>query len=325
MKRYALAVFVSVLVMISGSAALAHTSSGKAQPKIEVSGVQPQTTVREYTVRLSDADGSGPIGDAEVILKAAASRPLQMTIGPVRLAPAGTSGAYKARVKFPMWGKWQVTINVGGSGIADTNASFTENLEEGMAAPEAQSRFLKPKKAGHIQASLKEEIPWLGVLIMAIHIVFATIWIGGYAVITLALWPALRNVPGLYRGSLFGAVLKRFSTLTALSVILVVATGVYNALFGLPTSIVKLQASALGTLYLGLLITKIGLVTVAILIGVYASAVVVPRIGHSDGGDESNRFEKRMFVLTSINLTISLLILALAAALGRLHMLLHGI
>jgi copper transport protein len=63
-----------------------------------------------------------------------------------------------------------------------------------------------------------------------LHVLAAGAWIGGLAVLVLALPAATRRLPGPERGELLAAVLARFSTLALAAVVVLLAAGVVQSL-----------------------------------------------------------------------------------------------
>ncbi len=91
-------------------------------------------------------------------------------------------------------------------------------------------------------------LPWIAILVNWIHALAVAGWLGGLFALTLTLPAALAPYGEEDRRRAQAAVLTRFSRLAKIMVIIVIVTGVYNALnyFASPAEIASSYGSALG-------------------------------------------------------------------------------
>ena len=112
------------------------------------------------------------------------------------------------------------------------------------------------------------------VLVDWLHAVAATAWTGGLFALALT----MRQARGAWSPELVGAVARRFSRLAAYCLLVVVASGVYNAWVQVPT------LASLGTTTYGVaLLLKIGLGLVLALLGAINRYLVLPGLGTGRG------------------------------------------
>ncbi len=72
--------------------------------------------------------------------------------------------------------------------------------------------------------------PWIAILVNWIHALAVAFWVGGIATLALVLPAALQPYAGDDRRQALEAVTRRFSRIAALMVLIVISSGVYNAL-----------------------------------------------------------------------------------------------
>ena len=104
-------------------------------------------------------------------------------------------------------------------------------------------------------------LPWVAIFSDWMHLLAVGFWAGGLGVLVLILPVALRPYSGETRRRALVAALNRFSTVAAAGLVVVIATGVYNALNWLNTP------SDVATTYGGSLIVKLLLVGLLLLVG----------------------------------------------------------
>lgn len=104
--------------------------------------------------------------------------------------------------------------------------------------------------------------PWLAMGVSWLHTVAVALWVGGAAALVLALPVALRPYQGEARRLALLAVMRRFSRLATALIVVVVATGLYNALNWFYT-----PADVPGTTYGRALLLKLLLAGLLLLMG----------------------------------------------------------
>jgi copper transport protein len=113
-----------------------------------------------------------------------------------------------------------------------------------------------------------------------LHVLAASVWVGGVACLLLALPAATRSLPGPRRTELLVAVLARFSPLALASVAAIALTGALQAYLD-----VRSLSALLGSTYGALVLAKTGLLAVLIAFGRQHRARLLPALrGRLDRG-----------------------------------------
>lgn len=115
------------------------------------------------------------------------------------------------------------------------------------------------------------EFSLMRVVVAALHLLAASVWVGGLIALAVAVVPGLRRGPE--EAALARRVLRRFGLLASASVGVLVITGLYNS----GQQVASLDA-LLFTLYGQALLLKIGLVLIVGLLGLINSARLHPRV-----------------------------------------------
>jgi copper transport protein len=129
---------------------------------------------------------------------------------------------------------------------------------------------LTPALAGH--ASI-EHPTWLFFPSDVLHVLAASVWVGGIACLLLALPAATRRLEGRDRSRLLLAMLARFSPLALVAVVTIAITGVVQALID-----VRSFDGLLHTTYGALVIVKVALLLVLISLGWVNRERVLPAL-----------------------------------------------
>jgi copper transport protein len=129
---------------------------------------------------------------------------------------------------------------------------------------------ITPALAGH--ASI-ESPKWLFFPSDVLHVLAASLWVGGIACLLLALPAATRELAGAERGRLLLATLARFSPLALGAVVVIAITGVVQALID-----VRTVHGLFHTTYGALVIVKVGLLLVLISLGWVNRERVIPAL-----------------------------------------------
>lgn len=155
----------------------------------------------------------------------------------------------------------------------------------------------------------------LDAIILAVHIFFAIIFVGGSFFIWLVVWPASYEITGdeKERTRIVGRIAKRFAIFTHVSLVVLIVTGIYNATWYLGT------ISALFNTTGGqLLLAKIVVVGVDILI-IYTNNLYhgkkITRLAREGKLDEVKRIRKVTHLFSFISLALLIAIVALATSL----------
>ncbi|MFQ5917684.1 MAG: CopD family protein [Candidatus Binatia bacterium] len=111
-------------------------------------------------------------------------------------------------------------------------------------------------------------------LLLWLHLIGVTFWVGGILVSMLVLMPSLKAISPAERGKMMGAFVKRFAPLAWGAIALIVVTGLIltNRIIGFSTLV------SFNTRFGNILLAKIILVTVMILNGAYLGFVLGPKI-----------------------------------------------
>lgn len=111
-------------------------------------------------------------------------------------------------------------------------------------------------------------------ILVFLHVMGVTFWVGGIFVYALALMPSLKAIAPAERGKLMNAYIKRFAILTWVAIAFVVITGIiliggsigFSALFSFSNR------------YANVLLAKIILALLLLINGVYIGMVLGPKI-----------------------------------------------
>lgn len=113
-----------------------------------------------------------------------------------------------------------------------------------------------------------------------LHVLAASVWVGGVACLLLALPAATRSLPGPRRAEMLVAVLARFSPLALASVAAIALTGALQAYLD-----VRSLSGLLDSTYGALVLAKTGLLAILIVLGRLHRARLIPALrGRVDRG-----------------------------------------
>ena len=136
-----------------------------------------------------------------------------------------------------------------------------------------------------------------------VHVVAASAWAGGLAFLLFALWRARGD-----RWRLAAKAVPRFSVLAVVSIAALLTAGVVNGFLE-----VRSWSGLWETTYGRLLLVKVALILPLLLLGAFNNRVSVPRVG---AGIASALERKRFLASTAIELSLAVIIVGVAAALG---------
>lgn len=164
----------------------------------------------------------------------------------------------------------------------------------------------------------------------------AITWIGGMVFFLIVLRP-MAGTSSAHRDKILFHGYRRFGNLAAISVGLLLASGIYNLIFGLPNSTGGLQGgiASTGTLlevpfgeaYAQLLAAKLSLVAIMFAGAAISRWVFVPKLGSAiavDQPDEAARHSKSLLLLSSLNLGAGAVVATITVVLLYVHMLSHA-
>jgi copper resistance protein D len=110
-----------------------------------------------------------------------------------------------------------------------------------------------------------------------LHILSATIWIGGMLFLALVVVPTTRGLAPAERASLFGAVGQRFRTVGWACIGVLIVTGAINSVYRGVTWENLCSATLWGSPFGTTLALKLGVVAVMLALSVYHDFVIGPR------------------------------------------------
>lgn len=155
----------------------------------------------------------------------------------------------------------------------------------------------------------------LDAIILAIHIFFAILFIGGSFFIWLVVWPASYEITDdeKERTRIVGRIAKRFAIFTHVSLAILIVTGIYNATWYLGTF-----SALFNTTGGQLLLAKIIVVGVDILI-IYTNNLYhgkkITRLARERKLDEVRKIRKVTHLFSFISLALLIVIVGLATSL----------
>jgi copper transport protein len=139
-----------------------------------------------------------------------------------------------------------------------------------VAAVAALALVPLPTLAGH---ALDANQPWWSALADAVHLLGASVWIGGLLALAVALPRAARPLEAVARGRVLAATVGRFSTLALASIVAIGGTGLARALREL-SAVSQLWSTSYGRT----LLVKTGLLAALVVLGARNRYRLVPRL-----------------------------------------------
>lgn len=293
--------------------ALACVTPDPARPLIKV-----------CTAFLKYSDGD-PVAGAQFQVTAQREGASQAALAPVIFRPLDREGAYSATLAFPAYGRWRMRFQVRepGSGEAELLDEILPPLPG--AAPEVRARLQVIFTFGLADAR--------NLAVRIIHFVASAAW---FALVSLVFVLSLLLTPE-QRWRPLGRVAQVFPWAGGGSLLLIATSGMYNALYNVPTRVPglfapqSLAALPFGKAYLAAFFVKMGLM-VAILVATTALALMLRRVygrpapvgGAGDGlGVSRTDPERPVRMLAAFNVLLGLLIFANVVVLGYLHIISH--
>ncbi|MBV9356836.1 MAG: CopD family protein [Chloroflexi bacterium] len=157
--------------------------------------------------------------------------------------------------------------------------------------------------------------PYLGIAVDWLHLGAAAIWIGGLASLVFVL-PVVLHTDARLGDRVHGRTVRRFSSLAIGSVIVIVATGVFQTWLEVGSWEALAQ-----TAYGQSILTKIGLLAIMLVFGAYNLLVAGPRLSAlaGKGSGLARAVAQRFRLSVRIELGVGLLVLGVAAMLTGLN------
>lgn len=329
-------VVAAVAAFVLGAPPAWSHNGGKAVPvvltRVEESG--PLQALVDVTVR--DEDGGEPVRGAVVRGAAKMTRPHTMYtyFGPL---PEVSPGRYRANVKLPMTATWVLQISVGGSDVVPRTVRQTVVIDRSALTEQSAGRSAVPT-AGPADVALVGVVRYeitrrelQDIVVLWVHGIAAMFWIGGLALLLLALTAGAGSFAPDARDRIGRWYRRRGLPATWAAAVVVVVTGVYNMLrvspFALawrPADISELKAIPYGLAYEAILTAKLMLFVVMIAAGF--AAVLRARDRRDAPGKEGGSIAlgvRSLGVSGIVFLACAPAILAAVAALRYVHILSH--
>lgn len=233
--RAVLPALVTLPLILGAGVAEAH---GR-EVKIAISSLAPDSNnarTRLYRAYVTYEDGD-PAPGLQVALSAV-RRQDGMTLGPVPFAALSQPGAYVAEATYPSFGTWSVTLRVRGEGEGET--TFSEEVLP--AAPTATlSGKRTPPDIRQAEVFFRfGASDGAHIAVRVLHTLSAMAWFGLTAFVVAVHWFAPVGVQGV----LLQRVARVFPAGTLASLGLLLASGVYNAVYNAPNRFPGLFAPA---------------------------------------------------------------------------------
>jgi len=168
-----------------------------------------------------------------------------------------------------------------------------------------------PGLSGHAGAT---DPVWLNVPTDALHVIAASIWIGGLVTLVWAAFRAYSPIESGPSAEVLGPVVSRFSDVAMVAVAVLVATGVYRTW-------VEVQAwrAFVEAPYGWVLLTKVGVFLPLLAMGAVNNRVLKPRIKNAvDSPDSDGSGMNTMRKVVRVEIALGVVVLALTALLVNL-------
>lgn len=155
----------------------------------------------------------------------------------------------------------------------------------------------------------------LNAIILAVHIFFAILFVGGSFFMWLVVWPASYELTDdeKYRTRIVGRIAKKFAMFTHISVIVLIITGIYNTTWYLGS-----YSALFNTVGGNILLGKIVIVGIDLLI-IYTNNIYhgrkIMRLSREGKIEEMQEIRKVTHLFSFISLALLLLIVFLATLL----------
>ncbi|MBI4279746.1 MAG: FixH family protein [Armatimonadetes bacterium] len=284
---------------------------------------RPLTKVCTAFLKYLDGD---PVTGGKVQVTATREGKAEPPLAPVRFTPLKEEGLYSATVTFPAYGRWRITFAV---------------REPGRGEAEVREEFLPPVPGASPEIRSQLQIVFdfgladvLNIAARVVHLLATAAWLALSALVLVATW----LIPPEQRWSLLHRLAKGYPWIAGGSLLAVIASGLYNARYNVPTRSPGLfaprvfQGLPFGEAYLLAFFAKMGLAA-AILVVTIALGMALRRAydqrppAVAGGGPGSpatgNLRSGHLTRLAVSNVVLGLLMLANVVVLAHLHIISH--
>lgn len=287
---------------------------------------RPLSKVCTAVVAYVDGD---PVTDATLSLTASREDGDRRAFGPVSFQPAGGAGVYTAAFEYPAYGKWlaRVQVTEPGEGQVELREEVLPPLPGSIGAPAAAAR---------VRIVLDFDARELtNILVRAVHLGAAAVW---FAVSVLVLASSL-FLAGPERGRVLRSLARWFPWVTGGSFLLLALTGWYSAVYNVPARPPGLFDPDLigslpfGSAYLTAFLAKMGLAAGMVFTAAAlafemrrAYGLPIPPVAGAALAAATlpaRRVERRVVVLSALNVSLGILAFVDVVVLGYLHILTH--
>lgn len=310
--------------LLSGATVGAHGNAVNiALTCITPNPARPLTKVCTAFLKYTDGD---PVSRARFQMTAQREGASEAALPPVIFRPLDREGVYSATITFPAYGRWRMKFQVRepGSGEAELLDELLPPLPG--VAPEVRARLQVVFTFGLADAR--------NLVVRVIHFLASASW---FALVFLVLALSLLLTPE-QRWRPLARVARAFPWTAGGSLMLVAMSGIYNALYNVPTRAPGIFAPRVlaslpfGEAYLAAFFVKMGLM-LAILVATTLLALALRRVygqpapigGGTVHGPGMSRADPERTVrwLAAFNLLLGLLTFADVVVLGYLHIITH--
>lgn len=154
-----------------------------------------------------------------------------------------------------------------------------------------------------------------------VHLLAATIWVGGMAFLVLVIMPHVRRGDRSSTAALFGALGTRFSRVSWVCFLLLALTGLFNAYHRGVRPADLLRSEFVTSTFGSALLWKIGLFLTVAAISAYHDFVIGPRatevLTHTPDSPEAPRLRRMASYVGRLNALLALALYAVAVVLVR--------
>lgn len=228
-RQFRLGTAVGLAWLLSWTSVAAASAHGK-EITIEVSALTPdpqRPLTRLYQASVTFTNDREPVSDA-VIELTGRRRQTGGILSPIRLVPLNVPGVYAAQVVFPRYGNWEIRVQAKEPGQGEAN--FVEEVLPPALLREPQSSSQGEQRSifSISLAFSRRDVANVGM--RWLHALAAGLWFGLSGLIVAAFW-LLR---GESRGQFWRRLYPLFPWLGGASLLLLAATGIYNAIYNSP-------------------------------------------------------------------------------------------
>lgn len=330
------ALAVALALFATAQAGLVSNAHGK-ELKLEVSSFAPdpaQPQVKLFRVSVAYASDLDPVSGATVRFSAS-----RQGGGPQlddsHLEPLSEPGVYVGEVEFPLFGAWDVTINV--EGFGEGEASFVEDVQP--ASPDRGTS----SEARQQVLSLFFKFDWKDVAAIVVrisHSLGAAVWFGLTGLILASFW----FMPPAARTATLARLVPFFRPAVLFSLLLLSLSGVYTGIYSAPINppgvfdFEVMTRIPFGTQYLAVIGFKVivmaALIVLAIRIsgGLKLASVRVVGGGATAAGDQMMsalrersiaEVERSLYRMVLVNAILGILLAVAVATAVYLHYISH--